>query len=153
MPSLTKLLQAVRSSGGLQSDVDAFLAGLARPIAAGKSKEVRATFLRTLLESSDVTSLKGSNGQTVHEAAVRALADLGRDHSREPPSKTRIAQELAGGVLGVVSLGFLLLSLQLFLNHARSNPMMFSGLAQTFGFLALGVGIVTGLIAALLLKG
>ncbi|WP_224371576.1 hypothetical protein [Hyalangium versicolor] len=84
--SLSVLVSTVRSPGVTRNDVDALLQRLARPLADGESPRARADVLLSLLESSDVGELQGSEkGLTVHAAAVQALLELGYPYALEIP--------------------------------------------------------------------
>jgi hypothetical protein len=83
--ALSALLEGVRSSSVGRQDVDALLAGLARPLDADESPQARADFLLSLLNSRHLCSMKGSQGLTVQTAAVRAIMELGHPYALEIP--------------------------------------------------------------------
>jgi hypothetical protein len=83
--SLPELLEEVRSPGVIQTDVDALMRGLARPLAEDEPPRARADLLLSLIESPEVGELKASNGRTLRCAAVQALLDLGYPYALEVP--------------------------------------------------------------------
>lgn len=83
--ALSLLLERVSSPEAEKKDVDALLAGLARPLAADESPRARADFLLGVLNSRRLFSMKGNNGETVQDTAVRALTGLGPPYALEIP--------------------------------------------------------------------
>jgi hypothetical protein len=83
--TLPALLAELRAPGVMKADVDALLRGLALPLVSGETPRERADFLLSLIESSDVNDMQGTDGRTVRAAAVRALLDLGYPYALEIP--------------------------------------------------------------------
>jgi hypothetical protein len=83
--SLPELLVVVRSPGVVRAEVDALIRGLASPLAEGESPRTRADLLLSVIESSDVGDLPGSEGNTPRAAAVKALLQLGYPYALEIP--------------------------------------------------------------------
>jgi len=115
-PSLSSLVDALRSPTVSRADVDALLTGLARPVGQGESKRERADFLLSLMKSRHFSSMQGQSGQTVRATAVRAMMDLGHPYdleippellpelNRKPRAPGARAVPWGGIVLGVLSL-------------------------------------------------
>ena len=95
--SLPELLAMVRSPGVVRAEVDALIRGLASPLAEGESPRTRADLLLSVIESSDVGDLPGSEGNTPRAAAVKALLALGYPYALELPPE---ALGLASGAKG-----------------------------------------------------
>jgi hypothetical protein len=83
--ALSALVERASAPGVEKKDVDALLAGLARPRAADESRRARADLLHSVLKSRHLCSLKGSQGLTVKTAAARALVALGHPYALELP--------------------------------------------------------------------
>lgn len=84
-PSLKALLQEVLAPGAARADVDALLAGLARPPPPEPSRRQHADLLLSVIEDPHLGSFTGSEGRTVRGAAVRALVELGYPYALEVP--------------------------------------------------------------------
>lgn len=98
--SLPELLAVVRSPGVVRAEVDALIRGLASPLAEGESPRTRADLLLSVIESSDVGDLPGSEGNTPRAAAVKALLQLGYPYALEIPPEALGLAPLAKGKEG-----------------------------------------------------
>jgi hypothetical protein len=84
-PSLPELLAAVSSPGVLQEEVDALIRALSLPLAANEEPRARADFLLSVLETTQSSAPKGSNGRSLRVATVEALLSLGYPYALEVP--------------------------------------------------------------------
>jgi hypothetical protein len=69
----------------LQEEVDAMIRALALPLAENESPRARADFLLSVLEATQSSSLKGSDGRSLRVATVEALLALGYPYALEVP--------------------------------------------------------------------
>jgi hypothetical protein len=83
-PSLPALVERLELSG-TPEEVDALIRGLARPLEEGESPRQRADLLLSLIESPDKSTLRGTHGRGVGDAAVKALMNLGYPYALEVP--------------------------------------------------------------------
>jgi hypothetical protein len=156
--SLPELLEEVRSPGRLQTDVDALLRGLARPLAEDESPRARADFLLSLIESPEVGELQASNGRTLRAAAVRALLDLGYPYALEIPpealSEAHLLSEAAAQELPIAGLVATGVGLLVQLSYAVPAVLtILDGTGASFLGALIFLGMVLGPAAAAVLGG
>lgn len=84
-PALRELLEELRGPAVVKSDVDAFLAALARPPEGDETPRQRADLLLVVIEDAQVRDYTGQEGLTVRAAAVQALVGLGYPYALEVP--------------------------------------------------------------------
>jgi hypothetical protein len=94
LAALPELLEAARSVGRTQQDVDALVAGLSGPVAE-EDKRARADVLLGLLEDPEMGPLTSSTGLRVSTAAFEALTALGFPYALEvsPAVLARLRRE------------------------------------------------------------
>lgn len=111
--SLPELLAAVRSPGVVKEEVDALIRGLTSPLAEGEAPRSRADLLLSVMESSDVRDLVGSEGNTLCAVAAKALIAMGYPYALEIPPEVlgemertgKEAQERKIPVAGLIATG------------------------------------------------
>ena len=113
LPSLSVLVEEVRSPGAARAEVDALLAGLSQPLPSEHSARERADVLLALLADEHLCDFTGSQGRTVRAATVQALIALGYPYALELPpealpSVSAVDRVLRAGLLSTTSgkLGF-----------------------------------------------
>ncbi len=91
--SLRELLNRVRLPEAQVAHIDALLEGLNRPLEPGESPRSRAELLREVLESKALAGVRGSNGQDLHAAALKALQEqkvpVTKERSAKAPAPVR----------------------------------------------------------------
>ncbi|RKH65310.1 hypothetical protein D7X96_24035 [Corallococcus interemptor] len=156
-PSLTFLLEEVRSPGMVRADIDALISGLGRMPAPEEPLRERADLLLGLLDRNNpVGDYAGSGGMKVRHAAKEALIALGYPYAMElPPELLETPRVngrgpgLSGGdiVLAVVSLLYQwggLAAVWIFLEYSK--------MAEA-GEVSVGIGAALGLSTGVSLLG
>jgi hypothetical protein len=82
---LRERVEAVRAPGVVRDEVDALLAGISAPLAAGESPRERADQLLRLLQDETLGEFTDQNGRQVRPAALEALLALGYPYALEVP--------------------------------------------------------------------
>jgi hypothetical protein len=153
-PSLPALVERLQLSG-TPEEVDALIRGLARPLEEGESPRQRADFLLSLIESPDKSTLRGTNGRGVGDAAVKALMNLGYPYALEVPPEALASFRASTGknkqrVLPIA--GIVIAALTLALQGLVSVPMalyyLFS--EKPFWSILLTIGLLVPIPTSLL---
>lgn len=121
--SLPELLGAVRSPGVVKEEVDALIQRLTSPLAEGEAPRSRADLLLSVMESSDVRDLVGSEGNTLSAVAAKALLEMGYPYALEIPpealgqvvrtgKKGKEAQEREVPVVGLIAMAVAFIALR-----------------------------------------
>ena len=84
-PSLPELLTAVSSPGVLEEEVDLLIHALSLPLAGNEDPRARADFLLSVLEATQSSAPKGTDGRSLRVATVEALLSLGYPYALEVP--------------------------------------------------------------------
>jgi hypothetical protein len=95
LPSLSVLIDLVRSPGVAAVEIDALLSHLDLPLAPQQSPREHADTLLSLIEDDDLGGLTGSDGRTVRAAAIQALLALGYPYALEVPPEALELQSSA----------------------------------------------------------